>query len=202
VDLFVVVGRIQVLSYFSHLVFHKSFRARPGAIQILGKIKPLCLLPGISAYEPLIKSAIANLIVSLYLLQHPASPQPSPGPTLAACHALKRLVAAEGAGESDGAEPKRSRSEAHEARRLAWELRTAEEALARLEEEGAEAAWKLKQELATRTKLETRLSELTQSEEGRERPLVAVLREETVALRRELGEERAANGVLRKQVSD
>jgi hypothetical protein len=106
------------------------------------------------------------------------------------------------AGESDGAEPKRSRSKAHEARHLAWELRTAEEARAKLEEGGAEAAWKLKQELATRTKLEMRLLELTQLKEGRERPLVAALREETVVLRRELGEERvAANGVLRKQVS-
>lgn len=185
-----------------HLVFRKSFSARPDEIQILGKIKPLCLLPGISTYEPSSKTAIANLILSLYLLQHPSSPQPSPGPALAACHALKRLVAVEGAGESDGAEPKRSRSKAHEARRLAWELRTAEEARARLKEEGAEAAWKLKQELATRTKLEMRFSELTQLEEGRERPLVAALREETVALRRELGEERvAANGVLKKQVS-
>ncbi|GAQ82704.1 hypothetical protein KFL_001200280 [Klebsormidium nitens] len=130
----------------------------------------------------------------------PSSPQTSPGATMAARHALKRLVAAEGAGESDGAEPKRSRSEAHEARRLAWELRTAEEARVRLEAEGAQVAWKLKQELATRAKLETCLAELTRTEEAKERPEVAALREEVAALRHELGEERAANGTLRKQI--
>lgn len=144
--------------------------------------------------------SVSNVTLFPRSSQQPSSPQTSPGATMAARHALKRLVAAEGAGESDGAEPKRSRSEAHEARQLAWELRTAEEARARLEAEGAQVAWKLKQELATRTKLETRLAEMTRPGEAKERPAVAALREEVAALRHELGEERAANGTLRKQV--
>lgn len=62
----------------------------------------------------------------------------------------------------------------------------------------AQTARELKQEAAARAEVEGRLAELARAEGD---PPGVALREEVAALRRELGQEKATNGALRKQVS-